>query len=77
MPSFTVRQGKRYRAQLALNFVERFASNETIAKKFREVGFSEVRVSGSGRTRDVEGVWPGENANANMPPQIRTVSEIA
>ena len=32
---FTVHQGKRYRATLALNSVERLADNALIARKFR------------------------------------------
>ena len=45
---FTVREGKRYCATLALNSVEQLADNALIAKKFRALGFSRVRVSGTG-----------------------------
>ena len=45
---FTVREGKRYRATLALNSVERLADNGLIARRFRALGFSSVRVSGAG-----------------------------
>ena len=45
---FTVREGKRYRATLALNSVERLTDNALIARKFRALGFSKVRVSGAG-----------------------------
>ena len=41
---FTVREGKRYCAILALNSVERLADNALIARKFRALGFSKVRV---------------------------------
>ena len=58
---FTVEQGKRYRATLSLKSVERLADNELIARKFRALGFAKVRVSGSGATRKVEGVWPGKD----------------
>ena len=51
---FTVHQGKRYRATLALNSVEQLADNALIARRFRAMGFSRVRVSGSGATRRVE-----------------------
>jgi hypothetical protein len=73
---FTVEQGKRYRATLSLTSVERLADNELIARKFRALGFSKVRVSGSGATRRVEGVWPGKNASAPMPPQIVAVARM-
>ncbi|MGH9551423.1 MAG: hypothetical protein ACRD3W_18705 [Terriglobales bacterium] len=67
---FTVHQGKRYRATLALNSVEQLADNAMIARKFRALGFSRVRVSGAGAIRRVEGVWLGKDASATMPPQI-------
>ena len=73
---FTVHQGKRYRATLALNSVEQLADNVLIARKFRALGFSRVRVSGSGATRRVEGVWPGKDASATMPPQIVAVAGL-
>ncbi len=73
---FTVHQGKRYRATLSLNAVERMADNATIARKFRAMGFSGVRVSGSGATRRVEGVWPGKDTSASMPRQIIAVASL-
>ena len=73
---FIVHQGKRYRATLALNSVEQLADNVLIARKFRALGFSRVRVSGSGATRRVEGVWPRKDATAPMPPQIVAVAKL-
>src|SRR5512132_1132978 len=73
---FTVHHGKRYLATLALNSVERLADNALIARKFRALGFSKVRVSGAGATRRVEGVWPGKDASATMPPQIVAVAGL-
>ena len=64
----TVHQWKRYRATLALGSVERLAGNAQIAQKFRALGFVSVRVSGSGAKRRVEGVWPGKETSANLPP---------
>ena len=72
----TVHQGKRYRATLVLNSVEQLADNALIARRFRALGFSRVRVSGSGATRRVEGVWPGKDASATMPPQIVAVAGL-
>ena len=71
---FTVHQGKRYQAILALTSVEQLAGNAQIAQKFRDLGFSRVRVSGAGTTRRVEGVWPGKDTSANVPPQIVAVA---
>ena len=73
---FTVHQGKRYRATLALKSVERLVDNALIAQKFRDLGFSGVRVSGAGATRRVEGIWPGKDTSANLPPQIIAVARL-
>jgi hypothetical protein len=77
MPIFTVHQGKRYRATITLGFLERFATNDTIADKLREAGFTEVTVTGSGGTREAEAIWPKEDVTAEMPSQIASVTEIA
>ena len=50
---FTVEQGKRYRATLALKSVERLADNDLIARKFRALGFTLRARFGFGR--DPEG----------------------
>jgi hypothetical protein len=68
---FTVHQGKRYRATLSLNSVERLADNALIARKFRALGFTRVRV-----LRRVEGVWPRKNASATLPRQIVAVARL-
>jgi hypothetical protein len=73
---FTVHQGKRYRATLSLNAVEQLADNATIARKFRALGFSGVRVTGSGATRRVEGKWPGKDTSTSMPHQIVAVASL-
>jgi len=73
---FTVREGKRYCATLALNSVERLADNALIARKFRALGFSGVRVSGTGAMRCVEGVWPRKDATAPLPRQIVAVASL-
>jgi hypothetical protein len=73
---FTVHQGNRYRAILALGSVERLADKAAIAQKFRALGFVSVCVSGSGARRRVEGVWPGKKTNANLPPQIVAVAKL-
>ena len=73
---FTVREGKRYRATLALNSVERLADNGLIARRFRALGFSKVRVSGAGAMRRVEGFWPRKDATAPLPRQIVAVARL-
>jgi hypothetical protein len=76
MTTFTVRQGRKYRATISLGLLERFASNDLIAGKLRDVGFSEVRVWGSGSTRYAEALWPRSDATAPLPEQITSVNEI-
>ena len=73
---FTVREGKRYCATLALNSVERLADNALIARKFRALGFSSVRVSGRGAMRRVEGVWHRKDASTTLPRQIVAVAGL-
>jgi hypothetical protein len=76
MATFTVRQGKRYRATVILGGIERWASNEMIADRLRKAGFSEVTVSGMGTTRVAEALWPGADAEGEMPSQVTEVIEI-
>ena len=71
MATFTVRQGKRYRAKIQLGWLEAFASNELIAGKLRAAGFSGVGVSGSGETREAEALWPMPTAPARCPASRR------
>lgn len=68
---FTVHQGKRYRATLSLSSVERLVDNGSIAQKFWALGFTSVRVSGSGATRKVEGVWPEGHERQHASPDSR------
>jgi hypothetical protein len=76
MPVFTVQQGKRYRARITLGLVQSLASNEAVADKFQEAGFTEVEVSGSGRNRWGTGLWPHADAAAEVPSEITSVSEL-
>jgi hypothetical protein len=73
---FTVHHGKRYRAVLVLKSVEQLANNAMIAQRSRALGFAQVRVSGSGVTRQVEGVWLGEDASASILPLIVRVARL-
>ena len=65
-----VRQGLRYRATISLGFVERLASNEMIAKKFVDLGFKDVEVTGQGAIRKAEALWPLPDTEGEMPSQI-------
>jgi hypothetical protein len=76
MASFTVRQGRRYRAIITLGWLERWVGNATIASELAKAGFAEVAVTGSGGTRVAEAVWPGADATSEMPPQVSEVAEV-
>lgn len=73
---FKLERGKRYRTTITLGFVERLASNETIADKFRAAGFTDVAVTGEGGTRYAEGVWNSDDVRPTYPPQISEVAEV-
>jgi len=70
MPLFTVHQGKRYRATIKLGLIQSAASNEMVAAKFREAGFTDVVVIGSGRTRFAQGTWPHPDTSAEIPREV-------
>jgi len=74
--TFTVRQGKRYRATIALGWLERLAGNDTVAERLRAAGFSEVSVAGTGGIRVAEASWAGPDLTGEMPTQVTEVIEI-
>ena len=75
---FTVKQGKRYKAQISLGFFEQqVATNEMISGMFQKAGFADVTVSGNGAIRFAEGRWSGADTLAEMPSQIVSATEIA
>lgn len=77
MGKITVRQGKRYRASITLNWLQQqFATNEKLAQMFLNLGFSEVQVVGTGAVRQVSGLWPLQDASAEVPPEVDAVEEI-
>jgi hypothetical protein len=76
MTAYTVRKGKRYQATIALNWVERLASNEMVAQPFRDAGFVDVTVMGEGGARQATARWPHDDATAEIPSQIASIAEI-
>ena len=48
-----------------------------VADKFREVGFTEVEVKGSGRTRNATGLWPHDDASAEVPSEVSDITMVA
>lgn len=76
MKRHTVRQGRRYRALISLGVIERIASNAMIAQRFAELGFTEIRVMGSGSERGLEALWPLPDAEGEAPRQVSEIIEI-
>lgn len=74
---FTLQRGKRYKTTITLGFVERLATNDAIADRFRSAGFSDVAVEGEGGTRYATGIWDSDDLRPTFPPQISEVTEIA
>jgi subtilisin family serine protease len=75
-PSFTVRHGHRYAATVVLTGLEQFASNDQVANRFKQLGFIDVVVSGSGSARHAEATWNGVDTTAPIDPHLRDVVEI-
>jgi hypothetical protein len=76
MAIYTVRKGKRYQATITLGLLQSVASNEMVADRFRDAGFIAVEVTGSGRTRIGHGLWPHDDASAEVPDEVTSVDEI-
>lgn len=77
MPRFIVEKGKRYQARINLGLLQSVASNEMVADKFREAGFADVVVKGSGRTRQATALWSNDDASAEIPPEVAEITMIA
>jgi hypothetical protein len=76
MSTFTVHRGKRYRAIISLSWWEQIATNEMIAQKLRDVGFSEVKVTGEDHLREAKALWPLKDTTAQIPSQVSSIQEI-
>jgi hypothetical protein len=47
-----------------------------VVRQMADVGFTEVEVTGDGRKREANALWPLEDATANIP-QIKRIVEMA
>lgn len=61
---------------ISLGFVEQVASNELIKGKLLQAGFTEVSVSGTGRSREASALWSGESGTGELPSQVASVVEV-
>jgi hypothetical protein len=74
--TFTVHKGRRYRATVVLSGFEQLASNQQVAGKFTDLGFTDVTVTGSGKTRHGEGTWSGPDTTVELDPHLTDVAEL-
>lgn len=74
--TFTVRQGRRYRATVLLRGLEQFAGNNHVAARLSELGFVDVMVTGSGSRRSAEAVWSGQDTTAEVDPHLADIEEL-
>jgi hypothetical protein len=75
--NFTVHHGRTYRAKLKLSFFEAFASNDQVAEKFQELGFTDITISGQGDHRWAQGVWGGPDESVPLTDEhIESVIEV-
>jgi hypothetical protein len=72
----TLVSGKRYRGTVELAWYQTIASNEDVAGKFRELGFTDVKVTGSGSIRSGEGTWSKPDQAIDKPAQIKKVEPV-
>lgn len=69
-------QNNKYEAELQLGMFESLVDNSVIANKFREVGFSDVLVAGSGKVRIAQGTWKQASRDVSLPSQIKKVKKL-
>ncbi|MGA1048226.1 MAG: hypothetical protein ACO3UU_09460 [Minisyncoccia bacterium] len=74
---YTLEQGKRYKAIIELTGFETWATNEMVAQKLYDYGFSEVKVSGDYDTRVAEATWSKRDMTGEIPEQIKEIEELS
>lgn len=67
---------KQYSATVTLDALESIASNDMVASKFKAVGFSQVQVTGTGKTRTAVGRWNGLSMEVDLPKQVSNVKAL-
>ncbi len=75
---YTVHKGKRYRAELHLSWMESsFVSNEQLAQKFMQLGFSDVDIVGHGQRRFATGTWAYDDYSVPITDEhVYAVAEL-
>lgn len=73
---FKLEHGKTYSAHLTLSGFQAWGSNEQVAQYFAGMGFSDIKVSGSGSSRFCEGTWNGSSETIQLPDQVSDVKVL-
>lgn len=66
-------KGKTYAADIHLTWLQNAFSNSAVEKKFEDLGFSDIMVTGTGRNRKVVGDWSGETRDVEIPDQVSNI----
>ena len=74
--SVQLKQGKRYQGDVTLRGLQVMGSNNQVADKFKELGFTDVACSGSGSLRIAKGTWSQRDQAIALPDQVSNVREI-
>ncbi len=78
--SITVNPHEVWSAEVDLSWFESVASDEMIAHKFMDVGFTHVTCTGSGEKRQVQGMWPWPTktiAKRDLDPHITDIHRVS
>lgn len=62
----------RYQGTITLSGVGVMAANQQIVDELQSIGFSNVTVSGTGKVRTAQGVWPQATQNIQIPGEVKT-----
>ena len=79
--AITANHGDIWAAEVDLSGFERWmASDDMIAKKFADAGFTKVVCTGSGTVRQVQGMWPWPTktiAKSDLDPHLTKIHRVS
>lgn len=73
---FSLKKGKRYKASIVLGMFERMVSNEQLAVELKNIGFTDIIVSGQGGVRYIVAKWDRADATREIPRQVHEIIEL-
>ena len=80
MTTWIARAGDIFAADVNLHWFEAAATDDMVALKFSDAGFTDVTCSGSGATRYVRGTWPGPTKtidSAGLDPHLANIRRLS